>query len=155
MVCAQRDYRRVTPIPNSSSSEADITPPIQAPKIRDYTTKEKLKVIAGATGLSVSLPLFPKKRKYSGRRGTSHLCQQETHALHQTSGRVAAVKAKAPHRPGIPVFRLVQSLVAATLRERGRSLTVLRRGLRQGARATLAVREGRLRRDQDVTRRET
>jgi hypothetical protein len=48
MVCAQRDYRRVTPIPNSSSSEADITPPIQAPKIRDYTTKEKLKVIAGA-----------------------------------------------------------------------------------------------------------
>lgn len=48
MVCAQRDYRRVTPIPNSSSSEADITPPIQAPKIRDYKTKEKLKVIAGA-----------------------------------------------------------------------------------------------------------
>jgi hypothetical protein len=48
MVCAQRDYCRVTPIPNSSSSEADITPPIQAPKIRDYTTKEKLKVIAGA-----------------------------------------------------------------------------------------------------------
>src|ERR1700730_8220383 len=87
MVGAQRDYRRVTPIPNSSSSEADITPPIQAPKIRDYTTKEKLKVIAGSvtalvivgwfvvfalalmsapwvildrTGLSVSLPLFPK-----------------------------------------------------------------------------------------------
>src|SRR5258708_40000219 len=48
MVGAQCDYRRVTPIPNSSSSEADITPPIQAPKIRDYTTKEKLKVIAGA-----------------------------------------------------------------------------------------------------------
>ena len=48
MVCVQRDYRRVTPIPNSSSSEAEITPPIQAPKIRDYTTKEKLKVIAGA-----------------------------------------------------------------------------------------------------------
>jgi hypothetical protein len=46
MVCAQRDYRRVTPIPNSPSSEADITPPIQAPKIRDYTTKEKLKVTA-------------------------------------------------------------------------------------------------------------
>ena len=48
MVGAQRDYRRVTPIPNSSSSETDITAPIQAPKIRDYTTKEKLKVIAGA-----------------------------------------------------------------------------------------------------------
>ena len=48
MVCAQRDYRRVTPIPNSSSSEADITPPIQASKIPDYTTKEKLNVIAGA-----------------------------------------------------------------------------------------------------------
>jgi hypothetical protein len=47
MVDAQRDYRRVTPIPNSSSSEADITPPIQAPKIRDYTTKEKLKVSPG------------------------------------------------------------------------------------------------------------
>src|ERR1700688_4628136 len=105
MVCAQRDYRRVTPIPNSSSSEADITPPIKAPKIRDYTTKEKLKVIAGSvtalvivgwfvvfalalmsapwvildrTGLSVSLPLFPKKRKCSGRRGTSHLCQERT-----------------------------------------------------------------------------
>jgi hypothetical protein len=45
---AQRDYRRVTRISNSSSSEADITPPIQAPKIRGYTTKEKLKVIAGA-----------------------------------------------------------------------------------------------------------
>jgi hypothetical protein len=28
--------------------EADITPPIQAPKRRDYMTKEKLKVIAGA-----------------------------------------------------------------------------------------------------------
>src|ERR1700730_196667 len=76
MVCAQRDYRRVTHIPKSSSSEADITPPIQAPKIRDYTTKEKLKVIAGATGLSVSLPLFPKKRKHGGRRDTSHLCQK-------------------------------------------------------------------------------
>ena len=32
MVGAQRDYRRVTPIPNSSSGEADITAPIQAPK---------------------------------------------------------------------------------------------------------------------------
>src|SRR5258708_16658663 len=46
MVGAQRDYRRVTPSP--SSTQAEITPPIQAPKIRDYTTKEKLKVIAGA-----------------------------------------------------------------------------------------------------------
>jgi len=59
MVCARRDYRRVTPIPNSSSSEADITPPIQAPKIRDYTTKEKLKVIAGTArlGPKPSLPV--------------------------------------------------------------------------------------------------
>jgi hypothetical protein len=71
------------------------------------------------------------------------------------TGGVAPFKAKAPHRPGIPVFRVVQSLVAATLRERGRSLTVLRRVLRQGARASRRVREGRLRRDQGVTRRET
>jgi hypothetical protein len=55
MVGAQCDYSRVTPTPNSSRSKADIarlveneTPPIQAPKMRDYTTKEELKVIAGA-----------------------------------------------------------------------------------------------------------
>jgi hypothetical protein len=47
MVGAQRDYRRVTPIPNSSSGEADITAPIQAPKNTRLPTKEKLKVIAG------------------------------------------------------------------------------------------------------------
>src|SRR6266849_4181048 len=87
--------------------------------------------------------------------GVQKPAQQETHALHQKSGGVAPFKAKAPHRRGIPVFRVVQSLVAATLRERGRSLTVLRRVLRQGARASRRVREERLRRDQGVTRRET
>ena len=68
---------------------------------------------------------------------------------------VAPFEAKTRIVLGILVLRVVQSLVAATLRERGRSLTVLRRVLRQGARALRRVRKKTSTRDQGVTRRET
>jgi hypothetical protein len=34
-------------------------------------------VIFDRIGLSASLPLIPKERKYSGHRVTSHLCQKQ------------------------------------------------------------------------------
>jgi hypothetical protein len=69
--------------------------------------------------------------------------QQLKHLVRTVSVfRAAPFKATAPHhRSGIPVVLAIRFLVAATLRERGRSLTVLHRVLRQGVRALRRFRE--------------
>ena len=72
-------YGRVAMIPTSAKTKrrpkAHLT--IETPVVAC-----PFRVLPAGLTMSVPLPLFPRKRRYGGRRGTSHLCQNRSDQNH-------------------------------------------------------------------------